>query len=100
MLASAYYRVGPLKLPPLKHLGPLVAMLGLALLLFVGVRELGLAILIFGLFLSLLYVASNRPMYVVGSLIAFALGAFFIYQLFPYARDRIAIVSTAFDPGV
>jgi cell division protein FtsW (lipid II flippase) len=100
MLASAFYRVGPLKLPPLKHLGPLVAMLGLALLLFVVVKELGLAILIFGLFLSLLYVASNRPMYVVGSLLAFSLGAFFIYQLFPYARDRIAIVSTAFDPGV
>ena len=100
MLASAFYRFGPLKLPPLKHLGPLVAMLGLALLLFVGVRELGLAILIFGLFLSLLYVASNRPMYVVGSLVAFSLGAFFIFQLFPYARDRISIVGTAFDPGV
>ncbi len=100
MLASSFYRLGPFKLPPLKHLGPLLAMLGLALLLFVGVRELGLAILIFGLFLSMLYVASNRPMYVVGSLLAFSFGAYLIYQVFPYARDRIAIVGTAFDPGV
>ena len=100
MLASAFYRLGPLRLPPVKHLGPLIAMLGIALLIFVGVRELGLAILIFGLFLSMLYVASNRPMYVVVSILIFALGAFVLYQIFPYARARVAIVGNAFDPNV
>src|SRR5260221_9296 len=100
MLASASYRLGPLRLPPVKHLGPLIAMLGIALLIFVGVRELGLAILIFGLFLSMLYVASNRPMYVVVSILIFALGAFVLYQIFPYARARVAIVGNAFDPNV
>lgn len=100
MLANSFYRLGPLKLPPLKHLGPLIAMLGIALLIFVGVRELGLAILIFGLFLSMLYVASNRPMYVVVSILIFAVGAFVLYHLFPYARERVAIVGNAFDPNV
>jgi cell division protein FtsW (lipid II flippase) len=100
MLASAFYRLGPLKLPPLKHLGPLLAMLGVALLIFVGVRELGLAILIFGLFLSMLYVASNRPSYVVGAVLLFAVGAYIAYHLFSYARARVAIVGTAFDPDV
>ena len=65
MLALARFKVGPFTLPPLKHLGPLLVMLGVALLMIIGVRELGLALLIFGLFLSMLYVASNRPMYVV-----------------------------------
>lgn len=97
MLAAAYYRLGPLKLPPLKHLGPLLAMLGIALLIFVGVRELGLALLIFGLFLSMLYVASNRPMYVVGSLLAFGLGAWLAFNIFSYARVRLQIVGSAFD---
>ncbi len=101
MLASASYRLGPLKLPPLKHLGPLLVMLGLALVIFVGVRELGLAILIFGLFLSMLYVASDRPLYVVGAVIAFAIGAFIAYNLFSYARVRVALVGNAFqtDPN-
>src|SRR5262249_15559728 len=97
ILAAAFYRLGPLKLPPLKHLGPLVAMLGIALTLFVGVRELGLALLIFGLFLSMLYVASNRPLYVVGSLLAFALGALLAFNIFSYARVRLQIVGSAFD---
>ncbi|MGH2515019.1 MAG: FtsW/RodA/SpoVE family cell cycle protein [Ktedonobacterales bacterium] len=100
MLASAYFQVGRLKLPPLKHLGPLLAMLGLALVIFVGVRELGLAILIFGLFLSMLYVASNRPMYVVGAVLLFAVGAFAAYHLFTYAQTRVALVGNAFDPNV
>jgi cell division protein FtsW (lipid II flippase) len=100
MLASAFLPVGPLRLPPLKHLGPLLVMLGIALLIFVGVRELGLAILIFGLFLSMLYVASNRGMYVIGSVVLFALGAFVAYHLFSYARARVALVGNAFDPTV
>src|SRR5579884_1728405 len=97
MLAAAFYRLGPLKLPPLKHLGPLLAMLGIALLIFVGVRELGLALLIFGLFLSLLYVASNRPMYVIGSVVAFVLGAWIAFHIFRYAAMRLQIFGSAFD---
>ena len=97
MLAQSFYRIGPLKLPPLKHLGPLVVMLGIALLIFVGVRELGLAILIFGLFLSMLYVASNRPIYVVGSLVIFAVGAYIALHIFSYAATRVQIVGGAFD---
>ncbi len=97
MLAQSFYRLGPLKLPPLKHLGPLVAMLGIALLIFVGVRELGLAILIFGLFLSMLYVASNRPIYVIGSVVIFAVGAYLALHIFSYAATRVQIVGGAFD---
>jgi cell division protein FtsW (lipid II flippase) len=98
MLAQANIKVGPLRLPPLKQLGPLVVMLAISLLLFVYVRELGLAILIFGLFLSMLYVASDRPMYVVLSLIVFALGAFIAFKTYSYARIRLDLVSHAFDP--
>jgi cell division protein FtsW (lipid II flippase) len=97
VLAGASYRLGPLKLPPLKHLAPLVLMLGLALLLFVGVRELGLAILIFGLFLSMLYVASNRPMYIVVSIGVFIVGAYLALHIFSYASTRFALVGNAFQ---
>ena len=101
MLASASYQLGPIKLPPLKHLGPLLGMLGIALAIFMVVRELGLAILIFGLFLAMLYVASNRPAYVIWSTSIFAVGAFIVYRLFPYARTRISLVANAFqsDPA-
>ncbi|HEV2238056.1 MAG TPA: FtsW/RodA/SpoVE family cell cycle protein [Ktedonobacterales bacterium] len=100
MLTAGGPRIGRVSLPPIRQLGPLIAMLGISLLIFVGLRELGLAMLIFGLFVAMLYVASNRADYVVGSLAIFAIGAVIIYQLASYVRDRVAIVSTAFDPKV
>ncbi len=100
MLTSGGPRVGPVTLPPIRQMGPLIAMLGVSLLIFVGLRELGLAMLVFGLFIAMLYVASNRADYVIGSLAIFAIGTVIIYQLASYVRDRVAIVSTAFDPKV
>lgn len=96
MLAAGGLHVGPFMLPPLKHLGPLLVMLGIALLLFIGVRELGLAILIFGLFLSMLYVASGRLMYVMGGIGLFALGAVIGLRVFTYASARVDAVTNAF----
>jgi cell division protein FtsW (lipid II flippase) len=88
-----------LTIPPVKHLGPLVVMLGIALVLFIGVRELGLAMLVFGLVLAMLYLASDRFGYVIGSLIVFAVGAFVAYHVVSYARVRVDIVGNAFsDP--
>lgn len=100
ILTQGGYRIGRFALPPPKQLGPLLVMLGVSLLIFVGLRELGLALLIFGLFLSLLWVASGRFSYVFGSLVLFAGGAYLAYNLFSYVRDRFAIVFTAFNPDV
>jgi cell division protein FtsW (lipid II flippase) len=100
LLSSGGLHVGPLRVPPVRQMAPLVAMLGVSLLIFVGLRELGLAMLIFGLFIAMLFAASNRVDYVVVSLGIFAVGAVVIYQLSSYVRDRVAIVSTAFDPKV
>jgi cell division protein FtsW (lipid II flippase) len=97
MLAASYLHIGPLRLPPLKHLGPLVLMLGMGLLIIIVVKEQGLAILIFGLFLAMLYVASDRPTYVAGAIVAFALGAIAIFNIFPYTQQRVAIVGNAFE---
>ncbi len=100
ILALEGRKVGPFYIPPLKHMGPLIGMLLVALVLFVGLRELGLALLIFGIFVSMIYLASGRLAYVFYSLGGFAVGAFIAYNLFSYVRDRVAIVSTAFQPDV
>lgn len=100
MLASGGLRLGRIALPPPKQLGPLLVMLGVSLVIFVVLRELGLAMLIFGLFVAMFFVASGRLSYVIGSLGLFGVGAFICFQLFSYVRDRVAIVSTAFSPSV
>jgi cell division protein FtsW (lipid II flippase) len=100
MLSGGSVTVGPIRLPPFKQLGPLLVMLGLALVIAVGVRELGLALLIFGMVLAMTYAATNRKTYVVGGLALFAVGAVIAFSVFSYARVRLQIVSNAFEPNV
>lgn len=83
---------GGLRRIPLDKLGVMGLMLGISLLLFLGIRELGLALLIYGIFLTMLYLGSGRLSYViVGLLVFFALGLVG-YALFGYVRDRFAAV--------
>ncbi|GER89162.1 cell cycle protein [Dictyobacter vulcani] len=97
ILAEGHYRLGPLRLPPLRQLGPLLFMLSIALLSFLVVRELGLALLIYSLFLCMTYVATGKKSYVLVSLGAFLLLGFIGYSLLGYVQNRFATV--AFNPA-
>lgn len=92
VIASGGIRVGPINLPPMRQLGPILLMLMISLALFLGVRELGLALLIYSIFLSMLYLGSNKVSYVVGGLAIFFLLGLFGYSLFSYVRARFAAV--------
>lgn len=89
--------------PPLKQFGPLLTMLAISLLLFVGLRELGLALLIFGIFLSIIYLGSNRFLYVGWGLGLFAAGGLLCYKLFGYVQSRFQVVGincNSHDPKI
>jgi cell division protein FtsW (lipid II flippase) len=92
VIAEGNFRLGPISLPPMRQLGPILLMLGIALALFLGVRELGLALLIYGIFLSMLYLGSGKVSYVLGGLVVFFLLGFIGYTLFSYVRARFAAV--------
>src|SRR5579885_1257022 len=89
--------------PPLKQFGPLLTMLAISLLLFVGLRELGLALLIFGIFFSIIYLGSNRFLYVGWGLGLFAAGGLLCYKLFGYVQARFQVVGincNSHDPKI
>lgn len=90
ILAEGSLRLGPLRLPPLRQLGPIALMLGISLLLFLGIRELGLALLIYGIFLCMLYLGTDRLSWVVVSLLIFAVLGLIGYKLFGYVQQRFA----------
>ena len=100
VLSDGGYRLGPFTLPPVKNLAPLLVVLGLALLIVLFARELGLAVLILGIFLAMLYAASARLSYIVMLGGIFAVGAIAIFRIFSYARDRVSLITQAFDPKV
>ena len=71
LLVEQDTRLGPLRLPPLPYLAPMVAMWAIALGIVVVQRDLGAALLFFGVFLALLYVATGRVSLVVIGLVLF-----------------------------
>jgi cell division protein FtsW (lipid II flippase) len=89
LLATRSWRVGPLRLPPLPYLLPMLAMWGLALAVVVVQRDLGAALLFFLVFLGMLYIATGRALYVLAGLVAFMAGGAVLYQVLPYVQQRI-----------
>ncbi len=84
-------RIGPLRLPPLPYLAPMVAMWAIALGVVVVQRDLGAALLFFAVFLALAYAATGRLSLVVIGLALFLAGSTVMAQLFDHVRDRIDI---------
>jgi cell division protein FtsW (lipid II flippase) len=91
LLSVANQRIGPLLLPAPRHLAPVLLAAGMALVVMAGLRDLGSALLLFGAFLAVLYVATGRPAYPVLGGVAFAIGSFIAYHLFGHVRVRVRI---------
>lgn len=89
LLAEESTRIGPLRLPPIPYLAPMVAMWAIALGIVVVQRDLGAALLFFAVFLALLFVATGRVSYVVGGLVLFLAGSFVLYQVFGHVQQRV-----------
>ena len=91
MLIEQDTRIGPIRLPPLPYLAPMVAMWAIALLIVVIQRDLGAALLFFAVFLALVYAATGRISLVVIGAILFFAGSALMANIFPHVRDRIDI---------
>jgi cell division protein FtsW (lipid II flippase) len=91
LLVEQDTRVGPLRLPPLPYLAPMVVMWAIALGIVVIQRDLGAALLFFGVFLAMLYVATGRFSLVIIGLILFVLGSALMATLFATIRTRVDI---------
>ncbi|MEX2212434.1 MAG: FtsW/RodA/SpoVE family cell cycle protein [Gaiellaceae bacterium] len=72
-----------------KDLGPLLVIWGGAMLVLVQTNDLGSALLYFGIFLGMLYVATGRLTYVAGGTALFIGGALALYQVVPRVQERV-----------
>ena len=91
LLIEESTRLGPLRLPPIPYLAPMIAMWAIALSIVVVQKDLGAALLFFAVFLVLLYVATARASFVVLGLIALLVGGAVLYAFLPHVRVRVDI---------
>ncbi len=91
LLGDFSKRVGPFRLPRFKYLGPLLLMWAISLMVLVFEKDLGSSLLFFGVFLSMVYVATGRLFYTNLGGILFLSGAAMCYRLFAHVRTRVDI---------
>src|SRR5690349_2258546 len=91
-------KLGPITVPQIKHLGPLLVVWGAAMFMLVFIRDLGSSLMYFGGFLALLYVATNRLSFVAIGMGLFALGAWFFASTVSHVQERIQIRNNPFNP--
>jgi peptidoglycan glycosyltransferase len=89
LLAGASARIGPVKIPPLPYLLPMLAIFVIVMLIVIISRDLGTALLFLGIFLTMLFVATGRRSYVLVGLVLFVVGSFVVYQLFDHVQRRV-----------
>ena len=72
LLAMATWRVGPLWLPEPRHLGPVLIAWVASLVVLIGQKDLGSALLFFTLFVVMLWIATERASYLAIGTVLFA----------------------------
>ncbi len=91
MLSVFTWKVGPLWLPSLATLLPLIVMWALAFVVVVLEKDLGLALVLFSVFVIMLYVATGKKLYLVVSIGLAAIAAVALYGMMGHVQTRVAI---------
>jgi cell division protein FtsW (lipid II flippase) len=100
LLSLATRRVAGLNLPRARDLGPVLLAWLASVAVLVREKDLGSSLLFFGIFVVMLYVATERTSWLLIGVGLFAAGATLAYQLFGHVRSRVDIWLDPFrDPG-
>lgn len=103
-LASKRIKIGNFKiidLPRMRDLAPMAVMWGFCIVvLVVLMNDLGTALLLFGTFLAMIYVATQRPSWLVIGITAFFGACAAIYPFVPHFKVRLVTWLDAFSPEV
>jgi cell division protein FtsW (lipid II flippase) len=89
VLALAGRRILGIDFPRGRDFGPLLAAWLVCIGVLVRGHDLGTSLLFFGLFVVLLYVATERVSWVIVGVVLFAIGAYAAYELFSTVRERV-----------
>jgi cell division protein FtsW (lipid II flippase) len=84
-------RVLGLSLPRARDLGPILIAWLASLGVLVFERDLGSSLLFFGLFVAMLYVATERKSWIAIGLVLFIAGSYMAYLLFGHVQQRVLL---------
>jgi cell division protein FtsW (lipid II flippase) len=83
--------------PAMRHFGPVLVVWGAALLAVVVLNDFGTALLFYGVFLAMIYLATGRAAYTVVGLVLFVVGSVAVWAVVPRIGDRVDVWLHPFD---
>lgn len=95
MLSIFTHRIGLFKIPDLATLVPLLVMWVISLLIVIFEKDLGSALVVFFVFITMLYVATGKKTYLIIGFVLIAIGGVAAFLLFDHVQIR---VDTWLDP--
>ena len=82
-------RFGPIPIPPVPYLLPILAMWAIAMVVVVFEKDLGASLLFLGIVLAMLYLATGEAFYTLIGLVLLIAGGFVVYHAFGHVQVRV-----------
>lgn len=82
-------RIGPIPVPPLPYLLPIIAMWTISMIVVIFEKDIGAALLFLGIFLAMLYLATGEAFYTLIGLVLLLVGGFAVYHAFGHVQVRV-----------
>ncbi len=82
-------RLGPIPIPPVPYLLPILAMWAFAMLVVVFEKDIGAALLFLGIFLAMLYLATGEAFYTLIGIVLLLAGGVVVYHAFGHVQVRV-----------
>lgn len=91
LIATSVWKIGPLRLPDPKYLGPVLVAWIVSLVVMIYQKDLGSSLLFFALFVVMLWIATGRTSFLVIGTALFAAGAYVAWRAFGHVQERVDI---------
>jgi peptidoglycan glycosyltransferase len=89
VMASTDRKLGPVTLPDLRQLFPVVLAGVAAFFVLIYQRDLGASLLLFGLFIGMMYIATGRSSYLAIGAVFVGVAGFAAYRMFDHVERRV-----------
>jgi cell division protein FtsW (lipid II flippase) len=91
LIAASTWKIGPVRLPEMQYIAPVLVAWIFAVVVMVGERDLGSSLMFFTLFVVMMWVATERVSYLVMGAVMFGIAAYISWRLFDHVQTRVDI---------
>ncbi|PIE31522.1 MAG: cell division protein FtsW, partial [Ilumatobacter coccineus] len=91
LIAASTWKIGPFRLPEIPYIAPILIAWGFSIVVMVGERDLGSSLLFFALFVIVMWIATERFIYLGLATVLFSGAAIAAWKFFSHVQTRVSI---------